>query len=757
MHFTLQLNCEPTQPMLYLKPWNYERVLTMAKSVVIAEKPSVARDIARVLKCNKKGNGFLEGDKYIVTWALGHLVTLADPESYDVKYKTWNLEDLPMLPERLKLTVIKQTGKQFNAVKSQLTRNDVNEIIIATDAGREGELVARWILDKVKIKKPLKRLWISSVTDKAIKDGFANLKPGNAYDNLYASAVARSEADWYIGLNATRALTTRFNAQLNCGRVQTPTVAIIAAREDEIKNFKAQTYYGIEAQTTDNLKLTWQDQNGNSRSFDKDKINTLVKKIGNNNTIVADIEKKPKKSFAPGLYDLTELQRDANKIFGYSAKETLNIMQKLYEQHKVLTYPRTDSRFISQDIVATLPERLKACGIGEYRSIANKLLTKPIKPTKAFVDDSKVSDHHAIIPTEGYVNYSAFTDKERKIYDLVVKRFLAVLLPAFEYEQLTLRAKIGDESFIARGKTILSSGWKEVYEHRFDDEDTTDDVKEQILPRIDKGDILKVKLIAQTSGQTKPPARFNEATLLSAMENPTKYMATNDKKLADTLKSTGGLGTVATRADIIEKLFNSFLIEKRGGKDIYITSKGRQLLDLVPEELKSPALTADWEQKLELIAKGKLKKDVFISEMKNYTKEIVTEIKGSDKKYKHDNISTKSCPDCGKPMLEVNGKKGKMLVCQDRECGHRKNVSRTTNARCPQCHKKLELRGEGDGQIFVCKCGYREKLSAFEARRKKEGGGKVDKRSVQKYLKQQNNEEPVNNALAEALKGLKFD
>lgn len=753
----MQLNCEPTQPMLYLKPWNYERVLTMAKSVVIAEKPSVARDIARVLKCNKKGNGFLEGDKYIVTWALGHLVTLADPESYDVKYKTWNLEDLPMLPERLKLTVIKQTGKQFNAVKSQLTRNDVNEIIIATDAGREGELVARWILDKVKIKKPLKRLWISSVTDKAIKDGFANLKPGNAYDNLYASAVARSEADWYIGLNATRALTTRFNAQLNCGRVQTPTVAIIAAREDEIKNFKAQTYYGIEAQTTDNLKLTWQDQNGNSRSFDKDKINTLVKKIGNNNAIVADIEKKPKKSFAPGLYDLTELQRDANKIFGYSAKETLNIMQKLYEQHKVLTYPRTDSRFISQDIVATLPERLKACGIGEYRSIANKLLTKPIKPTKAFVDDSKVSDHHAIIPTEGYVNYSAFTDKERKIYDLVVKRFLAVLLPAFEYEQLTLRAKIGDESFIARGKTILSSGWKEVYEHRFDDEDTTDDVKEQILPRIDKGDILTVKLIAQTSGQTKPPARFNEATLLSAMENPTKYMATNDKKLADTLKSTGGLGTVATRADIIEKLFNSFLIEKRGGKDIYITSKGRQLLDLVPEELKSPALTADWEQKLELIAKGKLKKDVFISEMKNYTKEIVTEIKGSDKKYKHDNISTKSCPDCGKPMLEVNGKKGKMLVCQDRECGHRKNVSRTTNARCPQCHKKLELRGEGDGQIFVCKCGYREKLSAFEARRKKEGGGKVDKRSVQKYLKQQNNEEPVNNALAEALKGLKFD
>ncbi|HFK1547855.1 DNA topoisomerase III [Bacillus albus] len=729
----------------------------MAKSVVIAEKPSVARDIARVLKCNKKGNGYLEGSKYIVTWALGHLVTLADPESYDVKYKKWNLEDLPMLPERLKLTIIKQTGKQFNAVKSQLLRKDVTEIIVATDAGREGELVARWIIDKVRVNKPIKRLWISSVTDKAIKDGFSNLKPGKAYDNLYASAVARSEADWYIGLNATRALTTRFNAQLNCGRVQTPTVAMIANREDEIKNFKAQTYYGIEAQTADKLKLTWQDANGNSRSFNKEKIDGIVRGLDKHNATVVEIDKKQKKSFSPGLYDLTELQRDANKKFGYSAKETLNIMQKLYEQHKVLTYPRTDSRYISSDIVGTLPERLKACGVGEYRPLAHKVLQRPIKANKSFVDDSKVSDHHAIIPTEGYVNFSAFTDKERKIYDLVVKRFLAVLFPAFEYEQLTLRTKVGNETFIARGKTVLHAGWKEVYENRFEDDDVMDDVKEQLLPRIEKGDTLTVKLIMQTSGQTKAPARFNEATLLSAMENPTKYMDTQNKQLADTLKSTGGLGTVATRADIIDKLFNSFLIEKRG-KDIHITSKGRQLLDLVPEELKSPTLTGEWEQKLEAIAKGKLKKEVFISEMKNYTKEIVSEIKSSDKKYKHDNISTKSCPDCGKPMLEVNGKKGKMLVCQDRECGHRKNVSRTTNARCPQCKKKLELRGEGAGQIFACKCGYREKLSTFQERRKKESGNKADKRDVQKYMKQQNKEEePLNNPFAEALKKLKFD
>jgi DNA topoisomerase III len=729
----------------------------MAKSIVIAEKPSVARDIANVLKCTKKGNGFLEGNNYIVTWALGHLVTLADPEAYDNKYKTWNLEDLPMLPERMKLVVMKQTGKQFNAVKSQLIRSDVNEIIVATDAGREGELVARWIIDKANVHKPIKRLWISSVTDKAIKDGFNNLKPGKTYENLYASAVARSEADWYIGLNATRALTTKFNAQLNCGRVQTPTVAMVATREDEIKSFKPQTYYGIDVQT-DGLKLTWQDSNGNSRSFNKEKIDAIVKSLGRKDATVVSIDRKAKKTFSPALYDLTELQRDANNIFGYSAKETLNIMQKLYEQHKVLTYPRTDSRYLSSDIVSTLPERLKACGAGEYRPLANKVLKKPIKATNAFVDDRKVSDHHAIIPTEGYVNFSSFTDKERKIYDLVVKRFLAVLFPAFEYEQLTVQAKIGDEKFIAKGKSVINAGWKEVYENRFDDEESTDDVKEQLLPRLEKGDVLITKLIAQTSGQTKPPARFTEATILSAMENPTKYMETNDKKLVETLKSTGGLGTVATRADIIEKIFNSFLIEKRGGKEIYITSKGRQLLDLVPGELKSPATTAEWEQKLELIAKGKLKKDVFINEMKEHTKKIVAEIKASDKKYKHDNISTKSCPDCGKPMLEVNSKKGKMLVCQDRECGHKKNVARVTNARCPQCKKKMELRGEGDGQIFACTCGYREKLSAFEARRKKETGGKVDKRSVQKYLKQQEKEaEPINNAFADLLKGIKFD
>ncbi|TLS54065.1 DNA topoisomerase III [Paenibacillus antri] len=733
----------------------------MAKRLVLAEKPSVARDLARVLRCDKKGDGFLEGANDIVTWALGHLVTLADPEAYDDKYKTWRLEDLPMMPERLQLTVIKQSSRQFAAVKSQLTRGDVNEIVIATDAGREGELVARWILEKAKVDKPIKRLWISSVTDKAILEGFRQLKPGKDYENLYHSAVARSEADWYVGLNASRALSTKFNAQLNCGRVQTPVVAIIAQREEEIHRFQPKTYYGIEARTTDNVTLTWQDASGNSRSFDQERIAAIVNKLGRQNAVVTSIDRKPKKSHAPALYDLTELQRDGNKLFGFSAKETLSIMQKLYEQHKAVTYPRTDSRYLSKDMAGTIPDRLRGCGVGPYRALAAKVWNKPVSASAAFIDDSKVSDHHAIVPTEEPVNLSAMSEKERKIYDLIVRRFLAVLFPAFEYEQLTVHAAIGGESFAARGKTVLQAGWKEVYDARFEDEDAPDDIREQVLPRIEKGQTLSVRLIAQTSGQTKPPARFNEATLLSAMENPTPFLAQDQKQLSETLKSTGGLGTVATRADIIEKLFNSFLIEKRGGKEIYLTNKGRQLLELVPADLQSPALTGEWERKLERIAKGQLKKDVFISEIKQYTKTVVSEIKGSDKQYKHDNVTRTACPDCGKPMLEVNGKKGKMLVCQDRECGKRKNVSRVTNARCPQCKKKLELRGEGEGQIFVCVgvgCGYREKLSAFEARRAKEtGGGKMDKRSVQKFLQSQEKEEaPINNALAEALKKLQL-
>ncbi|WP_347489848.1 DNA topoisomerase III [Desulfoscipio sp. XC116] len=728
----------------------------MDKMLLLAEKPSVGRDLARVLNCHKKGNGYLEGDKHIVTWALGHLVTLADPEAYDQKFNSWRLEDLPILPPYLKLVVIKQSGRQFNAVTAQMKRKDVREIVIATDAGREGELVGRWIIEKAQIKKPIRRLWISSVTDKAIKDGVNNLRNGKDYENLYASAVARAEADWLVGINATRALTCKHNAQLSCGRVQTPTLAIIAKRGEEIQNFKPRSFYGIAAKAG-KLNLTWQDsQTKDTRIFDRDRCAKILASLQNKNAIISAVDKTYKKSLAPRLYDLTELQRDANKLFGYSAKETLSIMQRLYEHHKVLTYPRTDSRFITTDIVGTLKERVDACGVPPYAKSAAKILRGPIKANKSFVDNSKVTDHHAIIPTEQPVLLNNLSDTERRIYDLAVKRFLAVLHPPFEYEQTTVRANIGNELFIARGKVVIAQGWKEVYNNHFDEEEeTVDDIAEQVLPALNKSDVLKISSVSQTQGETRPPDPFNEATLLSAMENPAKYMAGENKDLIQVIGKTGGLGTVATRADIIEKLFNNFLIEKKG-KSIFITSKGRQLLDLVPGDLKTPALTAEWEQKLEAIARGKLNKNDFTGEMKRYANIVVNNIKNSAGKFKHDNLSGEKCPNCGKRLLEVNGKKGKMLVCQDRECGYRKGVSKITNARCPNCHKKLTLHGEGEGQIFICPCGYREKLTAFNARRKNEKEN-VSKRDVQKYLRQQKNSDEglTNPALAEALAKLK--
>ncbi len=720
------------------------------KALVLAEKPSVARDIARVLKCSKKLNGALEGDKYVVTWALGHLVTLADPEEYDKKYKEWKIEDLPMLPKNMELVVIRQTAKQYQAVKTQLFRKDVREIIIATDAGREGELVARWILEKARCSKPIKRLWISSVTDKAIREGFAHLRDGKDYQPLYDAAVSRAEADWLGGINATRALTCKYNAQLSCGRVQTPTLAMIAAREEEIRRFKPQEYYGLSL-LAQGIRFTWQDKKGGStRSFSRERLEKIQQAAEKESLVITSVEKTGKKTYAPGLYDLTELQRDANKKFGFSAKETLNIMQRLYENHKVLTYPRTDSRYIGKDIVPTIPERLKACAVGPYRKLAAPLSVKPVKADKSFVDDKKVSDHHAIIPTEQFVQLEHMSSEERKIYDLVIRRFLSVLYPPFEYEQTTMKGEAAGEIFTAKGKIVKSIGWKAAYEGESAQEEEEEEF--QNLLDLKQGQRLKIQNVRLTAGKTKPPAPFNEATLLSAMENPVKYMETRDAKAVKTLGETGGLGTVATRADIIDKLFHTFLMEKRGN-DIYITSKARQLLKLVPEDLKKPELTADWEMKLSRIAQGKLKKNTFLSEIRDYTQEITKEIKTGDGSFRHDNLTNTKCPVCGKRMLAVNGKNAKLLVCQDRACGHRETISRTTNARCPNCHRKMELYVKGKEDTFVCvTCGYKEKLSSFQARREKEGAG-VSKRDVQNYLNKQKKEaqEPINNSFAQAL------
>lgn len=702
----------------------------MGKILVLAEKPSVGRDIARVLGCKNEKNGYIEGSKYIVTWALGHLVTLADPETYDKKYKSWEMNDLPILPKELKTVVIKKTSKQFNTVKAQLNRNDVDEVVIATDAGREGELVARWIIEKAHIKKPIKRLWISSSTDKAIKEGFTKLRDGRDYNNLYYSAIARAEADWIVGINATRALTTKYNASLSCGRVQTPTLAIISKREDEIRNFKPKDYYTLDVLTEKGgsyLKLSWHDRNNSTSTFNKDKIEKIKKKVNNKDLKIVDVKKSNKKKYSPALYDLTELQRDANKIFGYSAKETLSIMQKLYEHHKVLTYPRTDSRYLTDDIVDTLKDRIKAVNTSEYSKVCMKLLKTKIKPNKSFVDNSKVSDHHAIIPTEERVFLGDLSDKERKIYDLVVKRFLSVLCPPFEYEQTTIKGVCEGETFTANGNKINKLGWRENY--TVEDDETYGGIID-----VNVGEVLNIESVKIESKKTNPPSYLNEATLLTEMEK-------------------NNLGTVATRADIIEKLFNSFFVEMKN-KEIHITSKGRQLLDLAPADLKSPELTAKWEKTLTDISKGKSKKNDFINQMKNYSKTIVKEIKNSENKFKHDNLTRNKCLNCGKFMLEVNGKRGKMLVCEDRECNTRKLISQTTNARCPNCHKRLELKGEGEGKIFTCSCGYREKLSSFN-KRKSEEKGKASKKDINKYLKNQNKDQEVFNNPFAALANLK--
>ena len=719
----------------------------MSKTLVLAEKPSVARDIARVLGCKQKGDGCIIGPNYIVTWALGHLVTLADPDAYDDKYKAWRLEDLPMLPDKMKLVTIKQTAKQYRAVSALMKREDVDKLVIATDAGREGELVARWIMMKAHCKKPAYRLWISSQTDRAIKEGFANLKPAKEYDNLYHSAQARAEADWLVGLNTTRALTCKYNAQLSAGRVQTPTLALIVKREEEILAFQPKDYYSVQA-IFKGFNATFRDKKNNTRFSDKAFAEKIAESAKGKKGTVAKVEKTAKKTPPPAAYDLTELQRDANKKYGYSAKQTLSVMQSLYEYHKVLTYPRTDSRYITDDIVATIPERLRAMAVGPYQSAAMKLARNPIQ-TKYIVNNAKVSDHHAIIPTEQSPNLAKLSYEERNIYDLVVKRFMAVLSAPMEYDEVKLQIDVGENSFYAKGKTIKTAGWKEFYGMTDDEEDEDTENRSQDLPEMRQGvqlDVLNTKII---SGKTRPPARYTEATLLSAMENPAGQI--EDKNLKKVIATTSGLGTPATRADIIEKLFDNFSIE-RVGKEIHPTAKGKQLIKIVPADLKSAELTAKWEQQLQNISKGTANMKQFIGEMRDYSTSLVSMVIGSDAQYTHDNMTKEKCPVCGKYLLDVNGKKGKILICQDRECGYRKGLTQVTNARCPECHKKMELRGEGDKKMFTCVCGYRERLSDFNKRREDKGAGKADVMSYMRKQQKSQEKEASNNPFADLLK-----
>ncbi|HET7657629.1 MAG TPA: DNA topoisomerase 3 [Bacillales bacterium] len=687
------------------------------KSLVLAEKPSVARDLARVLGCSKQNKQYIEGSNYVVTWALGHLVELKMPEDYEKRYQTWRLEDLPIIPKKMGLKTIRQTSHQFKAIERLAKRNDIKELIIATDAGREGELVARWIIERIRWNKPIKRLWISSQTDRAIRDGFKQLKPAAQYENLYRSAVCRAEADWLIGLNVTRAMTTKYNDPLSAGRVQTPTVGMVFDREKEIQAFQPQDYWTIQAKIGP-LDASWE-RNGEKRIFDEKKANAIREKVSGSSATVRGVDKKQKIEQNPLPYDLTELQRDANRRFNFSAKKTLNVLQKLYEHYKLVTYPRTDSRFLTKDMEATMPDRVKAIS-GVYKKETQPILKGKAKVVaKKVFNDAKVTDHHAIIPTDEPVYLGDLDSDERKLYDLIATRFLTLFYPPYKYESLLATLDVDGETFVARETVVVDLGFKVL-------SGKEDESSPQSLANLKSGQSFSVKNVQMEKRLTDPPARFSEADLLSRME---KY----------------GLGTPATRADIIEKILSSELVERRNGR-FFPTSKGKQLIDLVNDELRSPELTARWERQLEDIARGKGNADAFLSEIRKQTKRLVSEVAHSKKKYKAHNLTGTKCPECGELMKEVKGRDGKMLVCSNRECGFRKRRDpKLSNRRCPKCHKRMEFHKGEAGVYFQCRpCNVVEK-----ADKNKKAADKREKRQLmKKYAKQ----EPAGNSMADALK-----
>lgn len=624
--------------------------------LIIAEKPSVARDIARVLQCTKKGEGFLYNDRYVISWAVGHLVTLFDPEDYDKNLKRWSVETLPIIPEQIKIKAIDNTVKQFNIIKKIMERDSVTSLICATDSGREGELIFRYIYELAGCKKPFKRLWISSMTDAAIKEGFEKLKDGSEYDKLYDSARCRSEADWLVGINASRAFTLKYDALLSIGRVQTPTLALIVERQKEIDSFDARDYWEIEAEF-EGWKGTWFDRKTNeTKLFEKEKADEIAAKVKGKNAAVESVEKEEKKTPPPLLYDLTELQRDCNKKYGFSAQTTLSIVQDLYEKRKMVTYPRTDSRYISDDMVPrlkTVVSKLQATE--QYRDYAAYVMGLEKLPiTKRIVDNSKISDHHAIIPTEARANVASLSESEFKVYDLIARRFLQVFYPYYVYSTTKIVTVCEDEPFVTRGTTVISKGWTEL--NVSGDKDKKED--NSVLPEVSEGDMTTVKSVKCPKKKTKPPQAYNDSSLLGAMENAGRFV--ENEELKEQMKDSG-LGTPATRAAIIERLIQVGYITRKG-KSLVPTEKGIKLIAVVPPELKSPETTGRWEKGLSGIAKGNMETDRFMGSIKRYVMYLVNQSKtvntnvvfAADKKRsrKAPKGSLGKCPVCGGDVLE---------------------------------------------------------------------------------------------------------
>lgn len=627
----------------------------MGKILVIAEKPSVGRDIARVLGCREKGDGLLSGGNYIVSWAVGHLAALCDPEEYNPAWKKWSMESLPIMPDQMKLQAVPSGRSQLAVLRKLLKSPEVDSLICATDSGREGELIFRYIYQLCGCQKPFRRLWVSSMTDEALRQGFASLRPGADYDNLFASARCRSEADWLVGINASRAYTLKYNTLLSIGRVQTPTLAIIVDRAREIAAFVPEEYYELRADFAlpgDEAAAywgLWQDKEGKTRLAGPqaaERVKGLAAAVKNRPAQVLQVTREEKSQPAPLLYDLTELQRDCNRRYGYSAQKTLDIAQSLYERRKLLTYPRTDSRYLSDDLTAHLPGRVqRLAGLPQFAALAKPLLGKALPISKRIIDNSKISDHHAIIPTEGNLRLEGLTLDELRVFRLVALRFLAVFYPPYRYAVTKVLTQVqtepgeftaGVENFSSRGQEVLQPGWQTVYQHLQAAEAAEGPLKpakkpgkeeEQQLPNLQEGQAARVLAAKSARKKTQPPKPYTEASLLSAMENAGRFV--EDEALREQLKENG-LGTPATRAAIIERLVKVGYI-RRQSKNLLPTEKGERLMEVVPPELRSPETTGKWERGLSAIAGGRMTEAVFMASIRRYVQYLVQDCRTSNR------------------------------------------------------------------------------------------------------------------------------
>ena len=579
----------------------------MGMICVLAEKPSVARDIARVLGANTPGKGCLKGGGYVVTWAVGHLVTQVNPEEIDARWKTWRQDTLPMLPENIPLKVIAQSRDQFQCVKTILNAPQVDSVICATDAGREGELIFRRIYQMAGCRKPFRRLWISSMTEEAIAEGFANLRDGADYDGLYASALCRSDADWLVGMNGSRAFTLRYDSLLSVGRVQTPTLSILVKRALEIRNFVPENYWEVQADFG-GYRGTWIDKDGKTRIPDEKTAKEIVSAVTGREGEVLEVSTERKRVPPPLLYDLTTLQREANARYGFTAQKTLNLAQALYEKHKLLTYPRTDSRYLSHDmrpkvqgILKGMPEPLRALVLSP---------DKAVDPGKRVYDDAKLTDHHAIIPTGR--RPGALTADEQKLYEMVARQLIAAFYPDMEYDAMSAVTGVGEHKFLSRGRAVIAQGWQAANPPLRSKPKKGEE--EQALPQLQKGQRVPVKSAKAVAKKTTPPSPYTENTLLAAMENAGKFV--ENEELRRQMKERG-LGTPATRAAIIERLIAVDYI-RREKKALIPTDKGIRLIAVAPEQLSSPETTGRWEKGLSDIAAGKMDPNRFMQSIRRY-------------------------------------------------------------------------------------------------------------------------------------------